>query len=533
MTSSSPGKYLQSVLTIVQRHPRVAMVVLGGVAATGYPPLALWLIAFAALAGAIALLHRAQTNKQAAILGWMFGWSHLSVANNWIATAFTHQAEMPAFLGWFAVPLLCIYLAIYPAIAAYLTHRFASRSGPLVYGMMFAGLWIVTEWLRSWVFTGYPWPPIGLIALGNWSGPGLAAVLPWFGTYALSGLVLLIATLFYWASARRRLWAGIATLIALTLAMLLPSPALEQGTLRYTLVQPNLKQSEINDPRKYEEQFARLAGLTVPTTMQRRLVLWPESSIPDYLREGYPQRYYLSTTAASDPVFARTRIGNIIGDQSLLLMGGTDLEIGEVLGRPKAIGAHNVVTVLDGNGDIRDSYSKAHLVPYGEYLALRWLLEPLGATRLVAGNLDFIPGPGPQTLELGEWGNAGVQICYEIVFSGQIADQANRPDYIFNPSNDGWFGSWGPPQHLAQARMRAIEEGLPVVRATTTGISAVVDANGIVRQHIGMGQAAKLEGLMPPAKQPTLFSRLGNWLPIGWAVVLLLASLVAMRRSKV
>ncbi len=517
----------------IDHYPRITALILGIIAALGYAPLALWPLSFLALAGLIALLRRAATARRAALLGWLFGWSHLTLANNWIATAFTHQAEMPAFLGWVAVPLLCVYLAIYPALAAYAVHRFAAKAGALAYGTMFAGLWIITEWLRSWVFTGYPWPPLGLVALGGWDTPGLAIILPWLGTYGLSGVVLLIATVLYWAWLRRNWIAGAAIAIAVGLAMHLPTPAAEEGSLRYTLVQPRLLQSELTDPTKYDEQFARIAGLTVPEDLEQRLVLWPESAIPDYLRDGYPQRYYLSTTAAADPLFARTRIGRIIGEQSMLLTGATDLEMGEVLGRTKAIGAHNVVTALNGEGEILASYSKAHLVPYGEYLALRWLLEPLGATRLVAGNLDFIPGPGPRTLDLGDWGNAGIQICYEIVFSGQVIDRDNRPDYIFNPSNDGWFGAWGPPQHLAQARMRAIEEGLPVIRATTTGISAVVDANGIVREHIGMGLAERRDGLVPSPKGPTVFARFGNALPLGWAIVFLLASLVAIRRSKV
>jgi apolipoprotein N-acyltransferase len=125
-----------------------------------------------------------------------------------------------------------------------------------------------------------------------------------------------------------------------------------------------------------------------------------------------------------------------------------------------------------------------------------------------------------------------MQICYEIVFSGAVVDRGRRPDYIFNPSNDGWFGSWGPPQHLAQARMRAIEEGLPVLRATTTGISAVIDADGIVRQYVPRHKAGRLDGLVPPAHPPTLFSRAGNVLPLGWAAVLLVLSLVAMRRRQ-
>ncbi len=115
----------------------------------------------------------------------------------------------------------------------------------------------------------------------------------------------------------------------------------------------------------------------------------------------------------------------------------------------------------------------------------------------MAGNLDFEPGPGPRTLELGALGRAGVQICYEIVFSGQVIDAGNRPDYLFNPSNDGWFGSWGPPQHLAQARMRAIEEGLPILRSTTTGISAVIDAHGSVLAHIPMHRADRIDMACP------------------------------------
>jgi apolipoprotein N-acyltransferase len=216
----------------------------------------------------------------------------------------------------------------------------------------------------------------------------------------------------------------------------------------------------------------------------------------------------------------------VIGPGAVLLTGAADLEIAN----GHVVGAYNVVTAVNGAGEIVGSYAKAHLVPYGEYLALRWLLEPLGARRLVAGSIDFSPGPGPRTLDLGAWGKAGVQVCYEIVFSGQVVDRRHRPDYIFNDSNDGWFGAFGPPQHLAQARLRAIEEGLPVLRATTTGISAVIDSRGVVRQHLPMHRAGRLDGLIPPPAPPTLFARLGNILPLGWALLVLLLARVAMRR---
>ncbi|WP_115367007.1 apolipoprotein N-acyltransferase [Alteripontixanthobacter maritimus] len=528
--------YLPAPLT---RYPRLTAIGAGLLAATGFPPLALWPIALLAVGIFAATIHAAPTARSAFVRGWLFGVAHFTLANNWIATAFTYQAEMPQFLGWLAVPLLSLYLAVYPALAALAAWWIIRRAGHantsfLPFVAALSGTWIVTEWLRSWVFTGYAWDPLGLILLGGFERPGLAAVLPVIGTYALSGLVLLLGGGLWALVAERRWVAGVVTAALIVAGMFLPAGAMREGTLPFTLVQPDLRQPELDDPTRFEDQFQRITRLTLPMisaddragARSRRLVMWPESGVPDYLRDGYPQRYYDRATAAGDPAFARRRIGRVIGSESLLLTGSVDLEIED----GRAVGARNVVTALDGEGAIRASYAKAHLVPYGEYLALRWLLEPLGASRLVAGSIDFWPGPGPQTLDLGEYGQAGIQICYEIVFSGQVTDPDTRPDYIFNPSNDGWFGSWGPPQHLAQARMRAIEEGLPVLRSTTTGISAVIDARGVVRDHIGMHRAARMDGIVPPAHAPTLFSRLGNVLPLAWAILLIGLSILASRR---
>ena len=312
-------------------------------------------------------------------------------------------------------------------------------------------------------------------------------------------------------------------------------PAERLTDINYTLVQPLIPQDEINDGSKFEEQFARIAGLTIRGDEQSRLVLWPESAIPDYLEDGYPQRYYDRMTALNpltqrgDAEFARQRIGRVIGPNSTLLTGVVNLDIAVENERRTAVSARNSVIALNGKGDITHHYAKAHLVPYGEYLPMREILEPLGLSRLVAGSIDYAPGPGPDTLDLGVHGKAGVQICYEIVFSGHVVDGADRPDFLFNPSNDGWFGLWGPPQHLGQARMRAIEEGLPVLRSTTTGISAVIDADGVVRQHIPTGVAEALEGRIPEAQSPTLFSWLGNALPLGWAFVFILIGLALPR----
>ncbi|WP_337661220.1 apolipoprotein N-acyltransferase [Erythrobacter sp. Alg231-14] len=514
---------------------------LGLIVALGYPPFHAWWIALPALSLFVALLKSAPSKRAAFWRGWVFGWFHLTLANNWIATAFTHQAKMPEVLGWIAVPLLCLYLAVYPGLAALAAHwcahrfnnRIAQRIDFMAFSALFAASWIVSEWLRSWVFTGYPWPPLGLILLGGWDSPGLASLLPWIGTYALSGLAILVAALGAQLfrknglSALRRalLVFGFASIVVV-LPMVWTVDVTDDSSIRYTLVQPLIPQDEINDGSKFEEQFQRTANLTRPGNDQSRLILWPESAIPDYLEEGYPERYYRQTTAGADPLFARQRIASVIGPDATLLTGVVNLNIGErEPGWIAAVSARNSVVALDGTGDLTHHYAKSHLVPYGEYLPLEWALGRLGLARLTAGSIPYIPGPGPQTLDLAVHGRAGIQICYEIVFSGQVVDRDDRPDYIFNPSNDGWFGSWGPPQHLAQARMRAIEEGLPVLRSTTTGISAVIDANGSVRQSIALGEADKRDGFVPAAHAPTLFSRFGNALPLAWAGLLVLLSL--------
>ena len=547
LARSAPSRHKPAPMSLLSRmvarllaHPRWLALFLGALAACGFRPLALWPLTLIALVVLIELAARARRWRDAALIGWLFGVGHFSLGNNWIATAFTYQANMPAWLGGIAVVLLSLYLAVYPMLAvlgAWAVGRRAGEDRRLVTILAFAGCWIVSEWLRAWVFTGFAWNPLGMVTLGGFGRPGLAMLAPTLGTYALSGLVILLAGC--WLMALRNSdggWRTTALALLPVALFLIPSFGRDarEGTLTFTLVQPDIRQDDLNDPRQWEDQFVKTARLTLPrapqppTPGERRLVLWPESGVPDYLRDGYPEYLYAGTTFVSDPRIARARIGRVIGPNSLLLTGAVDLEIE---GR-RAVAARNVITAIDADGAIRGGYAKAHLVPFGEYLPMRWLLEPLGASRLVAGTLDFWPGPGPRTLDLGRWGKAGMQICYEIVFSGEVVDPALRPDYIFNPSNDGWFGFWGPPQHLAQARMRAIEEGLPVLRATTTGISAVIDADGVVRQHVPRHRADRLDGLVPPSHAPTLFARAGNMLPLGWAVFLLVLSVIALRRSR-
>jgi apolipoprotein N-acyltransferase len=272
-----------------------------------------------------------------------------------------------------------------------------------------------------------------------------------------------------------------------------------------TIVQPNIGQDGVDAPDYAERVLARLIALSGGPGPLPRLVVWPEGMVNQLLEDGYPGRYYLR----ADPRLTRARIAAVLGPLDQALVSGNALMFDS---NDRLTGAGNSVWVLDSAGMLGQRYDKAHLVPYGEYLPMRPLLEPLGLARLVMGDIDFLPGPGPATLNVPGFGKAGVQVCYEIVFSGQVVDRRNRPDFLFNPSNDAWFGSWGPPQHLAQARMRAIEEGLPILRATPTGISAVIDAHGRVLGTIPAGQAGAIRLPLPRPLPPTLFAQAGNWL---------------------
>jgi len=510
-----------------------ALAAIGAVGALGFQPLGLWPLTLLSLGVLLWIAARLPHAGWAALAGWLWGVGHFTLGLNWIATAFTYQAKMPPWLGGLAVFLLSLYLAIFPAMAMaggwFLRGRAVSR----VLG--FAGCWILAEALRGFLFTGFPWNPLGAALLGGDARPGLALLAPWPGTYGLSGLAVVMAGV---AAEGRMLWfqgerraggAMMAGPFALGLAvMVLPGPATPQGHIAYTLIQPNIAQEDLDDPTHFEAQYVASAKLSAPRVAgQRRLVLWPESGVPDYVRDGYPAWYY-QFTFGGDPWLARWRLARTIGEGGLLLTGTVDLDLKGV----NATGGQNVIAGIDDHGRIAAHYAKAHLVPFGEYLPQRQWLKMIGLERLVPGDFDFRPGPGPQTLDLGALGKAGMQICYEIIFPGAVVDRAHRPDYIFNPSNDGWFGSWGPPQHLAQARLRAIEEGLPVLRSTTNGVSAVVDGHGVVRQRADRGQAARLDGMVPPALAPTLFARWGNMLSIGIGLVLLMLATLVLRRAR-
>jgi len=476
----------------------------GALSAFAFEPVGIWPLLPVAFGILCELLDRTRKFGIALLIGWAFGLGQFVVGLNWIATAFTYQAAMPAWLGWVAVVLLALYLAIYPAIATGLAWRFG-RDNRMALLLVLAGAWAITEWLRGTMFTGFPWNPAAAVLVPT----PLLLLAPLLGTYALSGLVVLLGGA-VWLEYYRR-WLPLVAIFGATGVMLiLPSSAVPSDPLtvrNVRIIQPNIGQQDKWRPGFDEEAGRRLAALSGGPAADARLLLWPEAAITDPVEDARTDEHQALAQ------YQRTRAAALLGSSDVLLTGGIALGAHDGI---HVDGAANSVYALGPGGRILGRYDKAHLVPYGEYLPMRPVLSAIGLSRLAPGDIDFTPGPGPRTIDLGlQWGKVGFQLCYEIIFSGEVVDERNRPAFIFNPSNDAWFGRWGPPQHLAQAQLRAAEEGLPVLRATPTGISAVVDGRGHIVKSLPWRTAGVIDAVIPPpANSPTPFARLGNIIPI-------------------
>jgi apolipoprotein N-acyltransferase len=519
---ASPLNRTGRLLGAAARHPRLAALVLGAVAATGFAPLGLWPLTLLCLAGLIMLLARAANGWKAALLGWAFGVGHFTVGLNWIAHAFTYQDAMPHWFGYGAVFLLSLYLAVFPAMAAGLAWILSRRKDEALI-LCLAGTWAVSEYLRATLFTGFAWNPLGVI----WLGTGVEQAATLIGTYGLGAVSVLAAGgLCLLASGRYR--TGAATFVPLLAIALAGTVRTGQPTApgpAIRVVQPNIGQGEKYDPAAEARHFAILAKLSGTPGAPPRLLFWPEAAV-DAILDMEPEW--------------RARLAALLGPGDLLMTGGDKYHFRrttrEFYTQQDLVGANNSLWIVAPDTAIIGRYDKAHLVPYGEYLPMRPLLSAIGLSRLVPGDVDFWPGPGPRTLDLSGAKERpplrmGVQICYEIIFSGQVVDRSNRPDFVFNPSNDAWFGSWGPPQHLAQARLRAVEEAMPVIRSTPTGISAVIDSTGTVRAALGLNRADFIATSLPPAAPPTPFALWGNALPMLLAAILMLSG-IAIGRAR-
>lgn len=511
-----------SIQRPILQRPALFSFLLGGIAVVGFAPLGLWPVTLACFAAWMALVHQAPTRRAALWRGWVFGFAHFAIGNNWIAKAFTFQDAMPHALGFFAPGLIALYLAIFPMLAAGVAWRLRRPVLDAGYVLIFATAWIATEYLRGTLLTGYPWNPLSEL----WLPTPVVASARFLGTYALSGVAVLVAGAILLAMQRQRRFpaavAGVTVVLALSAIDTTPPTPLRADAPRIRVVQPDLDQEQRPREDYAETNLAALSGLSGTPHAAPRLIVWPEGALRFLPEDGYPPQYYFRGA----PFVTRSRIARLLGPRDVVLTGGNALKF-DATGNVTA--ATNAIFAIDAQARLIGRYDKAHLVPWGEYLPARPLMSAIGLSRLVPGDLDFAPGKGPDGVDIPGFGRVGFAICYEMIFSGEVVDRAHRPAFIFNPSNDSWYGAWGPAQHLAQARLRAMEEGLPIIRATPTGISAIIDARGHVLASIPLETRGAIELPIPPAAAPTLFARLGNAMAALTALMLALTA-IAIRR---
>jgi apolipoprotein N-acyltransferase len=489
----------------------------GMLAATAMAPLSVWPAMLVSLPVVVWLLDGvcAQTESRgrrmfsAFATGWGFGFGYFGLSLFWIGEAFLVDAETFAWALPFAVTLMPAGLALFWGGAAMLAITLW-RPGFMRIIALAAGLSLF-EWLRGTILTGFPWNTPGYAVDGLSSIAQLASVT---GVFGLTFFVVL------WGAApaaladdssddRQRVARALGlAFVAVSLAgvagygiwRLSGADVAYHPSLHLRIVQPNIAQRDKWDVSKREEIFARYLQLTrtppkTGSAMPLTHVIWPESALPVLIGELPEIRKEIAGLIASKPVFV---MGAITRTTASAPNAARDV--------------FNSVIALDGNGEIAGEYHKQRLVPFGEYLPLADWLEPLGLRTLVTLPIGFKSGNGGQTLEIGSTPAFAPLVCYEAIFPSHLERDQERPDWLLNVTNDAWFGqSSGPHQHFAQARMRAIEQGLPLVRAANTGISAVVDPFGRVLTRLNVGSKGVIDTKLPMALHPTPYARYGNY----------------------
>ncbi len=466
----------------------------GALAALALPPLFVLPALLLAVPALLTLVDAAPRPLVAARRGWWFGFGLHLIGLYWITEAILVEAAQFWWLVPFAVPALAAVLAVFIAAATWLA-RFARPGWPRVLAL--AGAWVLADLARQFVATGFPWNPLGSV----WEFPGAVGdvfIQPaaWVGVHGLTLATLLLAALPILGRRWRvaggvglAAWACFGVLRTQTVLPIAPD-------LKVILVQGNVAQGQKWDRALVMDIFSRYLRLTRDGVAQAgsaapSVVVWPETASPFLLQQDAAARDAISGAADGRPAL----VGGV-------RFGGDN--------RPR-----NTLFALAASGTIVGRYDKWHLVPFGEYQP-DWL--PIGVQVVPGGG--FARGPGPRTLHVPGLPPVGALICYEAIFPAQIVDPRDRPAWLVNVTNDAWFGnSSGPRQHLAAARMRAVEQGLPLMRAANTGISAAFDARGHEIARLGLNRSGVLVVALPAALPPPPFARFGLLVPCALATL--------------
>ena len=486
---------------------------LGAISVFAFAPFYLWPIFFLTFPALAWMIDGSGSERRpwiaAAQIGWAFGFGYFFIGFHWVGFAFVVDAQAHGWLLPFVAVAFPSGLALFMAAAAGVA-RLGWSKGPWRLFVLAAAI-MSAEWLRGHVLTGLPWNLPGYM----WGGiDAMFQAVSIFGIYGLSlitvAVALLPAALIDGEGKRSGLsWPAIA--IGATLSVLFvfgwwrlpPGAAGTFDGVALRIVQPNIAQAEKWKPEFLQRNWTRLIDLTRRPGLETRThVIWTEAAPPFFL--------------LSEPDGLAV-IGDMLPDRVSLLTGTVRSESQDGNRR-----FFNSMTAISGTGQVLAVYDKSHLVPFGEYLPFFWLLEPLGITKLTGGSGGYTRGGGVRTITIPQTPSFGPLICYEVIFSGEVAEPGRRPEWLVTMTDDSWFGPWtGPYQHLGIAKIRAAEEGLAIVRAANTGVSAVIDPYGRVTTSLELGVAGIVDSTLPKPLKTTLFAQTGDL--IFWLMLIAIA----------
>jgi apolipoprotein N-acyltransferase len=442
------------------------------------------------------------TGRAAFALGWWFGFGFFLTGLYWVGISMTVDIVRFGWMIPFATGGLSAGLAIFPGLAVLLL--FHSRATGAGRAFALAAAWTALEWVRGHVLTGFPWNLVGYTWTVADAPIQFASVA---GIYGLSLLTVAIAALpaaGYGPKRSGRPWPPVIAALSLAVALWVGGAARLAGALSsmvpgvtLRLVQPNIAQEIKWQPERIRDNLLELVALSAgPGYEHVSDLVWPETAVPFDL--------------ASEPQL-KEGLARIVPKGGLLLTGADRKAVAEpaVADGSHSVHFYNSFAALDETGRIVGSYDKFHLVPFGEYVPMRNVLP---IDKVTPGRVDFSAGPGPRTLALPHLPPVSPLICYEAIFPDEVSESRDRPRWLLNITNDAWFGnSSGPYQHFESARLRAVEEGVPLVRVANTGISGVVDAYGRVVDRLGLGRKGVIDATLPTAlPDGTVLSRHGT-----------------------
>ncbi|MGB9117478.1 apolipoprotein N-acyltransferase [Bradyrhizobium sp.] len=503
--------------------------VAGALSALAMAPFNAWPVLFATFPVAVWLIDGAGAGRlrgvpAAAMAGWWFGLGYFVPGLYWIGYAFLVDASTFAWLLPFAILGLPAYLALFTALGFALARLIWTRDASRVIAL--AASLTLSEWLRGQALTGFPWNAFGYALTEPLALAQTASLIGLWGQTFLAVAIFASPSVLIDGSSRgRKPWIAPAMALVLLLAMgifgavrLSLQPTAMIANVKLRIMQPNLQQdvkfnysAKAEVMQKYLTLSDRASGPQSTGVRDVSILIWPESAFPFFL------------THEAD---AMAQIADLLSKGTVLITGSVrapDAPPGTRITR-----AYNSIYVIDRDGSVLSIYDKLHLVPFGEFLPFQDWMEKIGLVQLTRVQGGFIPGTRRRTMEIPHAPRALPLICYEAIFPGDVVERNDRPGWIVNLTNDGWFGiSTGPYQHLQQARLRAIEQGLPVVRAANTGISAVIDPLGRMVARLGLGLEGVLDSGLPSAIPPTIYARVGD---IPAAIIITAAVIFVVRR---